>query len=340
MLGSLKASANACRSVAGSGRSRRHAARLCSVRSAYSRHWSRPRKNANATAGTAKARSQAATSSGQAVGSTCRATTAAPRSPARSMATPTTGASMRRVTGVASRSRASRRTTTAVITTNTRTTPSRSQEPIHERRLAVEHEERVRRAVAHAARVRARHLEGLGHEQARQEQHDHHGGRRERDQPIAAVGEPAAGERQEEVDQERLDQPACEPAHRVEQLVVRLGERGDEPRRAGGDEEQPEALGRAPVPRVQPDGERDADHEAAGQRHESGLLVCAYKRDLDRDRHGRDRGQHGGEQRDASAAACRRTPVHDRDNGTHVRSLTIGAASACERLVTSPEPSA
>ena len=70
MLGSLKASANARCSVAGSGRSRRHAARLCSVRSAYSRHWSSPRKNANATAGTARARSQAATSSSQAVGST------------------------------------------------------------------------------------------------------------------------------------------------------------------------------------------------------------------------------------------------------------------------------
>ena len=212
MLGSLKASANACRSVAGSGRSRRHAARLCSVRSAYSRHWSRPRKNANATAGTAKARSQAATSSGQAVGSTCRATTATPRSPARSMATPTTGASMRRVSGVASRSRASRRSTTAVITTNTRTTPT------GRRNASTNAGSLSSTKNAFAGQSRTQLVYGLGsskvsaRKKARQEQHDHHGGHRERDQPIAAVGEPAAGERQEEVDEERLDQPAREPS--------------------------------------------------------------------------------------------------------------------------------
>ena len=248
---------------------------------------------------------------------------------------------MRRVSGVASRSRPTQAQHHGRHDKEHQDDAYRSQERAHERGLAVEREECVRRTVAHAARVRARQLEALGQEQARQVHHHHDGGHRERQQPIPALVEPAAGERQEQVDEERRDQPAgdppqaCRAARRPTRraLTTKLAAPATmrtSPKRSAGRRYhvcRPTASG---TPTMRPRASATSP----------GCASAPTSSDFDRDRHGRDRRHNGGEQPDPSAAVCRRMPVHHRDRGAHVRSLTIGAAAACKPVVTSPEPSA
>jgi hypothetical protein len=148
----------------------------------------------------------------------------------------------------------------------------RSRDRVDDRRLALEREERIRRAVAHAARVRAGNLEVLRQCKSRQEhRHDDetHGGDEE---TIRAPRQPAGREREDQVDEEDLGHPACRPPDRVEQLVAGLRQRRHEPSPTGGDEQQAEALVGAAVARVEPDRDRCRHHQRAGHRDQGGVV--------------------------------------------------------------------
>ena len=86
--------------------------------------------------------------------------------------------------------------------------------------------------------------------------------RRADERSIDAAPEPAGGERQQQVDQQRLDHPARDPPDAVEDGVVRVRQRREEPDAAGEREQRPEALERRPVQRVEADRERDAPRSA------------------------------------------------------------------------------
>ena len=253
-------------------------------------------------AGTAIARSHAASSTGQAVGSSSRPTIAIPSAPARSIAMATTGASMRRVSGVLPRICRYRRRTTPAHHAEHEHGTERAHDGVHERGLALQHEQRVRGAVANAARVRAGNAEVVGDDELEPVEHGDHGRHRAREEPVDAIGQPARREGQHEVDDQELDHPTGGPADGVGQGGVRLGERRHRPAGAGRDEHQPEAAVRTDVPRVGADRHRHGHHQRACERAQAGLAlrpgVCEQRR-----AHGRRHAGHReADQRDHGAA--------------------------------------
>ena len=215
--------------------------------------------------------------------------------------------------------------------------PERSQRRVDQARVAVEDEQRVRRTVAHAARVRARQLELLGQQEPRREQRQHDDAHRGHEQAIRSVPQAPGRERQEEVDEQHLHRPAGHAADRVEQLVRGLGERRQGRPAADRREQYAEALVQARGPGVEADRDRGADDQG----------VC--KRDEAR-RGGRLRRRHGGD-RDAGDGSCAgdeqhpltvvaegEEPARDREAGGHGRSVAprTPPSDRTRRIGTSP----
>src|SRR5215218_7054572 len=131
--------------------------------------------------------------------------------------------------------------------------PQWSHHRVHERGLRVEDEEGVLWTVAVTARVRCRQGE-VAVDQPTWQVEDGDQDRHARDDPaIDALGDPARGEREREVDQLELDKTTCDPTGAVQDRVVGLRERGQEPSEPRCDQQQPEALVRPPGPRVAAD---------------------------------------------------------------------------------------
>ena len=137
----------------------------------------------------------------------------------------------------------------------------RAHELLDDPRLSRHGHERVARTVRTATHPRGRRRVGL-HEQRRrevQQRDEQHGRRRQR--PIDAVREATGRERQDQVDQPRLDSPVHHAPGAVGHRVVGQRERDHQDRRAHGHQEPPETLERRASPRQQAHRHRDPDRD-------------------------------------------------------------------------------
>ena len=203
-------------------------------------------------AGTVSATSQTMTSTTADPGQTCRTPNVAPNNSAHAIATARTGVSVLRPSLVAPRTRSASR---AMIATNSPIVSEHARgadEFIDDPRLVRDGHERVGRTVRAATHPRGRRLIRL-HEQRRREveQHDEQPGRR-RQRAIHMLREATGREREDQVDQRRLDAPVHHSPGAVEHGVVGQRECDCQNRRAGGHQQPPETLERRASPCQQP----------------------------------------------------------------------------------------
>ena len=164
-------------------------------------------------------------------------------------------------------------------------------EVVHDRRLPVDHHERVGRAVGVAERPRGVSRIGVDEERRARVEHDDESGDRAEEHRGRPRSQAALREREHQVDQQREDQPGGDAPDAVGKAVGRCPERGERPGEAGADEEQPEASLVRELDEVEADGDGHTDDRRL---HDGAIDLVAVGVPADEDA-GQDRGGPGHE---------------------------------------------
>ena len=161
----------------------------------------------------------------------------------------------------------------------------RPQDILDEGGLDADDRERVGRARRVARRPLGRHRELVHEQRGRQEQDADDRRDRADDHPVAPRHEPAGRERQHQVGDAEVHEPARDPPGAVEQPVLGRRQRREAGAGAREDEQRTEPLERRPAQRVHPDGERRRDDQHADARLQPDVARArAGDRDVRRER--------------------------------------------------------
>ena len=209
----------------------------------------------------------------------------------RMAATTSRGVRVRRIGGLARRMRCVSRSVTATKRSTVRTSRSGRTRESTTRRLRAEQEEGVAGAVAVTAAVGRRLRVELDQRRRGQEQQRDHSRGHPHEPAVDPGRQATGGEGEHQVDQPHLEDPSRDPAAAVGDVVAGFSQ-GRERRQDRHEHQQhPEPLPEPTPPCVQPDGERDPDHQRAargGERRGLGRMVR--------------RGEHGGARGEGDSA--------------------------------------
>ena len=129
---------------------------------------------------------------------------------------------------------------------------------LHEAWLGSDQHEGVRRTVGVAAGPLRRRRVGVDEQHRRQEEDGDQQHDRGNQTALGPGHQAAGGEREDEIDEQRLDEPAEDPAGAVENVVARLGKCRERPGESREDEQLAEPCPVLPLPGKEADGDRMA----------------------------------------------------------------------------------